>query len=527
MSPHRSNLLTLSILGTFLGLGGIGLFGWTYVALERSAAGRASGNPLSLGTDPAAEPTRESLMARSRALLEASDYSGAVSALDRALEISPGDAEALALQVRAFRAQRQLGRASATARRILDRFPGSPLPHLLLGSIAVQEGDAAAARRSFERALALDTSGSLAVAQLASLDLMEGRADDARRHAVQSLALDPTGALALGTLFQVSRSVPELISLCTRLLEVSPGDRLTRSWLEVLKASRAPEVNHFAPIDGEATISCERAADGRLYVRADIGSRRARRFLLDTGGSGLVLSETLARRMGMKLREFADSAGVGGLTRHSHPILLSRVAIGGIRMREMMATASNLEAGLDGILNPLVLAPPGSGLVIELRPAAGLLLLRKERLSPRRPGQPESAGWATSPFLRDGNHVIFHIVLAGRPAVTLLDTGAAADLLDRSMLRGLPGVTVLPAPEVGESLIGFGGRIDGVATLQGVPLRIAGLDLDARLLYALDLNTEPFRLLVDLDAVIGIERLAAFDLKIDPSSGLLAFRPVP
>jgi tetratricopeptide (TPR) repeat protein len=506
---------------------GAGLLGWSFVAMERASADRARPiGPPRRPADPSAELARDALMARGRALLEASDHTGAVSALDRALEISPGDAEALALQVRAFRAQRRYGRARATARGILDRYPESPLAHLLMGSIAVQQGDVAAARRSFERALELDTSAALAVAQLASLDLMEGRVDEARRRAVQSLALDPSGAVALRTLFLLSRSVLELISLCGRLPEVDPDNRLARSWLEVLRSSRASQINYIAPVEGAATIPCEPGDDGRLYVRADIGSMKGLRFLLDTGGAGLMLSESLARGMGMRLREFSDSAGMGGLTRHAHPILLPHVEIGPIRAREMMATASDLGERIDGILNPLLLAPPGSGLTIELRPAHRALVVRKERLSLRQPGQPQAEGWATVPFLNDGNHIIFSIVVAGRPAIALLDTGAAADLLDRSMLRGLAGTIVRPAPEAGESLIGFGGRIEGVQLVEGVPLRIAGIDFDPRRLFALDLNQEPFRLQIDLDALIGMERLAAFDFKIDPSSGLLAFRLV-
>src|SRR5262245_36663511 len=103
---------------------------------------------------------RDRQIALARSLVEESDYPGAVAALDRALEAVPGDAEALALQVRAFRAQRRYGAARAAALRILERFPQSPLAHILLGSIALQEGDAASARRGLERAISLDTSRS-------------------------------------------------------------------------------------------------------------------------------------------------------------------------------------------------------------------------------------------------------------------------------------------------------------------------------------------------------------------------------
>ena len=37
---------------------------------------------------------------------------------------------------------------------------------------------------------------------------------------------------------------------------------------------------------------------------------------------------------------------------------------------------------------------------------------------------------------------------------------------------------------------------------------------------------EAFRFQIDLDAVVGIGRLAAFDLRIDPGAGTLSFRPI-
>src|SRR5215475_1051616 len=122
------------------------------------------------------------------ALLGSGDDAGAVAALDKALGATPGDTEVLALQVRAFRALRQYTAARSAARRILDHLPKSPLAHILLGSVAMQQGDAATARRDLQQAIELDGSSAAALAQMASLDLMEGRIADARSRAGQAIA---------------------------------------------------------------------------------------------------------------------------------------------------------------------------------------------------------------------------------------------------------------------------------------------------------------------------------------------------
>ncbi|HKY33302.1 MAG TPA: aspartyl protease family protein [Candidatus Polarisedimenticolia bacterium] len=505
-------------------LAAVAALGWLYRDGERLPSASAAAREAAAGHD---EPLprraqRDRQVDLARSLVQENDYAGAVAALDRALEAIPGDAEALALQVRAFRAQRRYVAARAASRRILGAYPESPLAYILLGSVAMQQGDSVTARRELERAVEMDDRSAQALAQLAALDLMQGKIEDARLRGERALALEPDNATALRIMSRVERSVPRLIALYRKLLGVSPEDALAKSWIGILERSAAPEVNYVAPLAGEARVPLELDADGRFYVRADLPGRRGLRLLLDTGASGMVLSETVARSMGMKLQEFSESAGLGGLTRHSHPILLRRIEVGGVRARELMATASNLPPGVDGILNPTIFAPPGSGVVVELHPSRHRLMFRREPASSPAQG----SGWVSIPYLADGYHIIFRVVLAGQAAMALLDTGAAVELIDRSVLRRLPGAVILSSHEAGTSLIGFGGQIDDAETVDAVPLRIAGRNMVSRRLFLVDLNEESFRFQVDLDAIVGIARLREFDLRIDPGAGRLAFRPL-
>lgn len=462
---------------------------------------------------------RDRQVALARSLVQDSDYQAAVAALDRALEAMPGDAEALALQVRALRAQRRYGAARAAAMRIQETYPDSPLAHILLGSVAMQQGDAATARRDLQRAVDLDPSSAQALAQLAALDLMEGRVEEARLRAGRSLTLEGDNPTGLRVLARLVRSRPELISIHRRILQSVPDDQLTRSWVEILDDSRAPEVNFIVPIDRAVEVPLEPDADARFYVRVDVGDLSGLRFLVDTGASGMVLAETVARRLRMPLLEFSESAGLGGLTRHSHPALIERIRMGGMRARELMSTVSNLPPGVDGIVNPLLFAPAGTGLVMELYPSRQRLVFRPAD------GLVPGGRWVQVPYLADGHHIIFRIVLAGAPAMALLDTGAAVELIDRSVMRRLPGAVVLSSHEAGTSLIGFGGQIDDAETVEEVPLRIAGQDMATRRLFLVDLNEESFRFQIDLDAIVGINRLSAFDLRVDAGAGTLSFRP--
>jgi cytochrome c-type biogenesis protein CcmH/NrfG len=522
MTGSRKSPTRLLLIVALSAIAGLCLLAWASLGPFRPAASRA-GAAAGAARDADGPPAgRRAQIIRARRLIDSGEYPEAVAALDRALAASPRDSEAMALQVRALRSQRHYTAARAAARRVLEIAPDSPLGFILLGSIAMQQGDAATARRELSRAIERDTSSALALSQLASLDLMEGRVPEARHHAQMALRLQSDAPEALRVLSRLTRSVPELISISRRLVAASPGDLLTRSWLGVLEGSAVPEVNYLPALRGPTTVPCEAGPDGRLFVRARVGPVHGLRLLVDTGATGLTLSETLARSMGMRLVEFSESAGVGGLRRHSHPILVDRIEVGGMRARAVMATASDLPETLDGILNPLLFAPAGSGVTLEVRPGRPALVFT-------RSGDPGLAGagapWASVPFLADGNHIIFRIVLGGRPAMALLDTGAAADMVDRTVLERLPGVAVEPAGDQGESLIGFGGAIEDAATADQVMLRVAGHEFGTRRLFVVDLNQDAFRFQVDLDAIVGMECLRTFDLRIEPASGLLRFRP--
>lgn len=302
---------------------------------------------------------------------------------------------------------------------------------------------------------------------------MEGRVDDARRRAIQSPALDPDSTTALRTLLKVTRSVPGLITLSGRLLASNPDDDLTRSWLEVLRHSHAPEVNYLAPVEGKVVVICERESDGRLFTRAHAHPLKDLCFLADTGASGLVLSENRARQMGMRLREFSWSAGVGETRRHSHPILLPRLIMGGLRGWEILATASVLPDGIDGIINPLIFTPAGSGLTLGLRAEESSLVITKQRLFQASIGRRHPGGWITAPILAEGHRAIFRVVLAGAPVMALLDTGAAANIVDRTVLLRVPGTSMSEGPAGSGMLIGFGGPMEGAEVTGQIPLRIA------------------------------------------------------
>ncbi len=504
---------------------------------SRARTPASSARPADLITQTAGREAAARQLSLARQLLDQGEHSGAAAALDRALEADPGNVEALGLQVRTLRMMRQYSAARAVAHRLREILPNSALPHVLLASTSLQEGDANSARQELERAVQLDPGSPLALGQLAALDQMEGRTDSARQLAQRALSLDPGNGAALRVLGAQTRDVGELVGIQERLVEDNPGDLFARGWMEALRACGCEEVNRISAPQSEIIIPLVAEADGRLTAGARLkagGRSQAVRLLVDTGASGLVISESFARRIGLALDEFIESAGLGGATRHSHPILVDEISFPGVpalRARTVMATASDFGRGHDGILNPLLLVPPGSGRILELRPARREMAI----LPARRSGQPAGRAWVTVPFLSDGLHAIYGLMVADRPTRALLDTGAGADLIDRSLLRWLPrpepaaeapGAPAGGTTEAGMTLMGFAGQVAGARRAESVPIRMAGHTVTPAAAWVLDLNADSFRLRVDLGAVVGIGTLRNFDIRIDRAAGRLSFRSV-
>ncbi|HET7031573.1 MAG TPA: XrtA/PEP-CTERM system TPR-repeat protein PrsT, partial [Casimicrobiaceae bacterium] len=110
--------------------------------------------------------------------------------------------------------------------------PDKALPHNLRGGVLVAKGDIAGARKSFERAAAIDPSDFTAASSLAKLDLAQKKPDDAKKRYDALLAKNPKNAqalLALADLHAQAGGKPdEVVSLIGQAVSAEPTSSAPR-----------------------------------------------------------------------------------------------------------------------------------------------------------------------------------------------------------------------------------------------------------------------------------------------------------
>jgi cellulose synthase operon protein C len=110
--------------------------------------------------------------------------------------------------------------------------PDKPLAANLQGRTLLAKKDAAAARKSFERALTIDANFFPAVASLASMDLADKKPEDAKKRFEALLARNPKNVQALLSLAELSvrtgGAKDETAKLLVKAIEANPTDAAPR-----------------------------------------------------------------------------------------------------------------------------------------------------------------------------------------------------------------------------------------------------------------------------------------------------------
>lgn len=227
------------------------------------------------------------------------DVATATAELERISSDDKGIAADGAL-IATYLRRNELDKALAAIDTVQKKQPDNPTTYNLRGRILVAKKDTAGARKSFEKAVALNPSYMSAVASLASMDMAENKPDDARKRFETVLASNPknsTALLALAKLTLATGGKPEdALALITRAVSGNPSEVRPRlALIEFHLVNKDPKKAASAAQEALATIPDKpellNAAGAAQYLSGDVNQALATYAKLATLQPGSPLAQ--------------------------------------------------------------------------------------------------------------------------------------------------------------------------------------------------------------------------------------------
>ena len=240
--------------------------------------------------------------------LRKGDYEQAEKLFRELLTKDPHDVEArLGLSFTQLK-QRNLQAAYDNAARVIMQDPLSARAHSLLGAAILGAGEFSLSIEEFRTALTLNDNEALAVAGLAMVEFYENRMPAAIAGLRRAVAMDPEEpdfVYNLGQAAARSEKYKEAADAYERFLLISPKtdtDRRARivGLIDFLRYLGGQGSLYVPSGDYRSSVSFE-ATDNRPIIQIRVnGSKEMMRFVLDTGSGMSVISDTTAKKLGIK-----------------------------------------------------------------------------------------------------------------------------------------------------------------------------------------------------------------------------------
>ncbi len=467
--------------------------------------------------------------------------------------------------------------AETAFRDQIAKEPASEDAHLGLVRALVGEDRVAEARAEAEAMLQRSPKSSVAEVALAEALYRAADIDAALAHTRAALADDPCEGRAAGMM----GSILELngyYALEARFLDqghrLRPDDELMRRfWMSSLPRKRREEelasymegVHHLSQdqsrtfSDTLTRLKARKQGECKVTSKADstkialqpiygdhphpvafgmdvLYNNTRRRMQLDTGASGIVLTEGAARALKLTPEYIFKSGGVGdegerdSFLAHVHSVRIGDVELTDCMVEVVAKTKLDVDGliGMDVFRRWLVTLDYGNAMVqldpLPARPSANPAAVKPASLDDTgdaalpqdRYIAPEMKDWGS--VLRIGHDLLLPAFLSpNSPAhFLIMDTGASETNLSTGMGR-----------EIGKlhgsntEFYGISGKVNKVYETDTTPLRVANLILPPSVYYAMDTTHLSHNAGFEISGLLGLPTLQRLIIKIDYRDNLL------
>ncbi len=431
----------------------------------------------------------EDLTRRSRERTEADDFAGGLHLARQALAAAP------------------------------PRSPAAARARAALGEALFRAGDLEGAGAAFRRSLGESRDHAETWSGLARVLLTVPDYQGAGQALRKAQALAPDDAKVLRRLAGLVVSREESLALYRRYLELPAAEDPevidnVRAWVALLEHVGERKLYRLeGPGDGAHAVGLARVG-GVPWVEASVGGLAPRRFLLDSGASGVTVPATMVQRLELKhLAEFTIR-GVSGATDKAPFVLLPALSVGPFTFHDVPAVAVKGAGDAPAILGLSLLAP-----LAPAREEWRRLSLARDGGAPA--GCPRQDWWRLRPV---GGILRVDATLDGAPLRLALDTGAARSALSRAALERLEVEVAPGGPAL--AIRGITGAARDVGRVRrSSRLAFPGDEVNARGLPVLDLSALSRSAGSEIDGILGVDLLGSGTYQVDHGAGRLRVGP--
>ncbi|MCZ6779548.1 MAG: aspartyl protease family protein [Acidobacteria bacterium] len=443
-------------------------------------------------------------------------YDTAVSELERLLRRAPDQfpVQLLATEIYFYLGQDLRVKEHAAHASELD--PSSIEPYRWLARLARWRGDLEEARKHLKSALELEPDRTGLRTELATLHAAEGHYMRAQRNYRRAVRGEPDDARAAMEAALRLRNPKRRDDALRRLSERFPDDSRIQSWAALCREIEGRKFwqaqPHLSPVSVPMRIDAQHFAT----VGAQIGDQINVRLLLDTGTSGLKLTEEVARRAGVQTFGPLSISGLGSERAPRARLgLLKQMKLGPLTLHDVPVTVLESLPKGDGLFNPRSIGTEAVRFDVSRRK---LLLGSRVDLLPE--------GSEPRRFFEIEEHLLVHLYLNGRSRHAMLDSGSGATILDVSLVREIPQRRPMLFEGMTFSLSGVVGEVKEAKPIHVSRLNLGDLVVQNSILFEADLSLFGAYLGTDVELLLGADYLSRYDTTLDYRAMEMTLEPV-
>ncbi len=398
----------------------------------------------------------------------------------------------------------------------------SAAAHVAMADALYRRGDFDEAERHYRRGVAIDDTHARAHYGVGRILRTMGRYGEAAASFQKAAALAPDVPRFVRTLANHLARREDVIGTLRRYLAMAKDhpdeDAATvgnvEAWIALLEKAGDAPLSHMERSD--PTTLKMRVSKSQPYIRIGVNDQDDRRFVFDTGATGMTISPRLARKASLEpIRPYTIAGTGAGRLETGTLALIDTIRVGeGIVIRNVPATVRDPAGPEEGLIGPSIFAR--MRITIDMKGGS---------LSFSTPGAGSTApdGGRVEPFRNVGGEILLPARVNGTPFNAMLDTGSASTIIGNTTVARLPDLQALPGQWFAGTTVGVGGPLGERRVILKGTLEVAGRSFPADGLLSGDLGGLSRALESEVYLILGVPHLDAFVLILDYAAMTVTF----